>query len=102
MLASIWSASPWIVNGSSSVVRSFRATATAASASTTFGQEHAELVPAEPRDRVALAEAVGKAEADLLQQLVAAGVAKGVVDLLEAVEVDEHHAPRHVLAARER
>ena len=51
--------------------------------------EHDELVAAEPADRVALAQDAGEPGGDAAQQLVAGGVAEGVVDVLEAVEVDE-------------
>ena len=63
-------------------------------------EEDAELVAAQPRDRVALTEALREPEADLLQQLVAARMAERVVDLLEAVEVHDHHGRGHVVAAR--
>ena len=52
-------------------------------------QEHGELVAAEPRERVAAAHDALQARGDLLQQAVAGVVAERVVDLLEAVEVDE-------------
>ena len=41
-----------------------------------------------------------QAQRDLLQQLVAAGVAERVVDQLEVVEVDEQHRERRVAALR--
>jgi hypothetical protein len=53
------------------------------------GQQQDELVAAEPRDGVALAHALAEPRGDATQQGVADGVAKAVVDLLEAVEVDE-------------
>ena len=51
--------------------------------------EHDELVPAEPSDRVAAAEDARDARGDGLEQFVAGAVAEGVVDRLEVVEVDE-------------
>ena len=54
--------------------------------------QHAELVAAEAGDRVAGRGAPREPRPDLLQQLVAVDVAERVVDLLEAVEVHEHHA----------
>ena len=62
-----------------------------------FG-EHGELVAADPRDQVARAHAAGKTAADLDQQLVADLVAVAVVDLLEAVEVEQHQRERAPLA----
>ena len=53
-------------------------------------QDH-ELVAAEPADRVGLAQAGMQALGDRLEQQVAAGQAEGVVDALEAVEVEQQH-----------
>ena len=53
--------------------------------------EHGELVAAEPRRGVARADAGEQPPRQLDQQLVAGGVAEGVVDVLEVVEVDEEH-----------
>src|SRR5690606_25530088 len=50
-----------------------------------------ELVPAEPRNRVVLAQAVLQPARDRLQQLVSRGVAKRVIDKLETVQVEEQH-----------
>src|SRR5215203_28739 len=100
MLASIWSARPWIVNASSSVVRSFRATATAASASTTFGRRTPNSSP--PR-RATVSHSRTLCESrtpTCFQQLVAARMAERVVDLLEVVEVHDHHGRGNVVAAR--
>ena len=52
--------------------------------------EHDELVAAEAPDRVALAQHAADPRRDAAQQLVADGMAEGVVDALEAVEVHEH------------
>ena len=54
-------------------------------------QEDRELVAAEARDGVVLAQQAREALADLAQHLVAVVVAEGVVDLLEAIEVEQHH-----------
>ena len=62
-------------------------------------QQHAELVAAEAGDRVVLAERLLEAVRDLLQQAVARVVAERVVDLLEVVEVDQHHGRGDVRAA---
>ena len=50
--------------------------------------EDGELVAAEAREQVLVADLAAEALGDLAQQLVAALVAEDVVDLLEAVEVD--------------
>ncbi|WRL63368.1 hypothetical protein U6N30_27080 [Blastococcus brunescens] len=52
-------------------------------------QQDGELVPAEPGDGVALPQHRLQSRAHLAEQLVAVGVAQGVVDLLEAVQVDQ-------------
>jgi hypothetical protein len=59
-------------------------------------QHHDELVAADARDGVGLAHAVFQACRDLFQHLVARFVAMGIVDRLEAVEVEQHD--RHVIA----
>ena len=53
------------------------------------GQEDGELVTTEARDGVLRAEGRQQTLATWLQQLVAGGVAEGVVHVLEAVEVEE-------------
>ena len=53
-----------------------------------------ELVAAEPRHDVGLAHDLAQPLGDRAQQLVAAGVAQRVVDLLELVEVDEVYGER--------
>src|SRR5581483_10504680 len=53
------------------------------------GQDHAELVTAEPGDRVGVAHVAGQPPGQLGEEAVAAVVAEGVVDLLEAVEVHD-------------
>ncbi len=58
------------------------------------GQQHRELVAAEPRDGVDLAQRRPQARTGLAQQLVAVVVAEGVVDVLEPVEVDEQQPRR--------
>ncbi len=72
------------------------------------GQHDAELVAAEPRDGVLGAEPLGDPGADLVEQLVARLVPERVVDLLEAVEVEQQRGrdrpvaqrlPRHLFEA---
>ena len=60
-------------------------------------QEDGELVAAHPGDRVPGAQRRAQPRADLLEQEVAVGVAHGVVDLLEPVEVDDQHRQRLLL-----
>ena len=55
-------------------------------------QQHGELVAAEPREHVAPAQRVAQAVRDVAQEPVAVVVAERVVDLLEAVEVDQQQA----------
>ncbi len=62
-------------------------------------QQHAELVAAEARDRVRLLERGAQAHRHLLEQPVAGVVAERVVDLLEVVEVDQHHRGGAIPAA---
>jgi len=53
--------------------------------------EDSELVTAEAGDDVGVAEHALKTGADLLEEHIADVVAEGVVDLLEAIEIDQHH-----------
>ena len=64
------------------------------------GQQDRELVAAEAGHGVRLAHDVAQPVGDLDEQLVAAGVAEGVVDLLEAVDVEQHEADRVAGARR--
>ena len=56
--------------------------------------EYRELVPAEAGDEVLAAEGGAQPRADLLQDEVAVMVSERVVDVLEAVEVDQQQAAR--------
>ena len=60
--------------------------------------DHRELVAAQPRDRIHLAQESLEALRHDLEHPVAGGVSEGIVDLLEAVEVEEHQ-PDHGLLA---
>jgi hypothetical protein len=55
-----------------------------------FRDNH-EFIAAQPRDEVGLPNTAGEPLRDLLQQAVAGVVAKCVIDLLEAVQIDEQH-----------
>ncbi len=62
-------------------------------------EQDPELVAAESRRRVAGAQAARQSVADLLEDVVADGVALRVVEGLELVQVDEHHRhPRGFVA----
>jgi len=54
-------------------------------------QEHRELVPAQARYQVLGPHALPQAFGHFLQQPVAGGMSQGVVDPLEAIEVQEQH-----------
>ena len=57
-------------------------------------EQHGELVAAQPGSGVTLPDRLADALGDALEQLVADGVAEAVVDVLEVVEVEEHHDER--------
>ena len=54
--------------------------------------DHHELVAAQAREQIGLAQRAGQRRGHPLQELVADAMAERVVDVLEAVEVDEQHA----------
>ena len=67
-----------------------------------LGKEDPELVPAYPREKVRLADAMLHGARHAFEQVVARHVAEGVVDVLEIVQVDHEHGargavPRHPL-----
>ena len=64
-----------------------------------LGRKHRELVAAHARDDALGPDALDQARAQLAQQLVAVVVAQRVVDLLEAVQVQQHHRKRLAGAA---
>ena len=86
--------------GNFSVSRIFSATFAASSARRDPGQEQDELVAAQAGDGVAVAHARLQALGDLLQQPVAQAVAQGVVDDLEAIEVEEQDGQPRRAAVR--
>ena len=63
-------------------------------------QQHHELVAAQPRHRVGVAQRPGQLGRDGLQQCVARFMAQAVVDLLEMVEVEEDDGEAMVPPAR--
>ena len=58
------------------------------------GDDHGELLAADPADDIACADARAEMVCEVRQHVVADGVAEDVVDLLEVVDVDHHD--RHV------
>ena len=66
------------------------------------GEQHGELVAAEPGHSRRRAATEPQPGADLLEQDVAVAVAEGVVDLLEAVEVEQQQRRRGAAARRPR
>ena len=65
-----------------------------------LGQQDGELVPAHAGQRVAAAQTGLQARGHALEQLVALGMAEGVVDQLEAIEVDEQQRDQAAIAPR--
>ena len=97
MLPVTWNSRPDSVYGRPTALRMFCAIAVSSRGVGAILDQHDELVAAEPRHRVALAQVMAQAPRDVLQQAVAGLVAEAVVDVLEAVEVDEEE--RELLAA---
>jgi hypothetical protein len=62
-----------------------------------MGQQHAELVAAQPRHDVAAAQGLAHAYRELAQQLVPGLVAAGIVDHLELVQVEIEQTVAHAL-----
>jgi hypothetical protein len=54
-------------------------------------EQQRKLIPAEPCEGVRGPRDLGEAARDFLEQVIAGAVAEAVVDLLEAIEVDEQH-----------
>ncbi len=63
-------------------------------------QQHAELVAAEPRDRVRVAHRFAQQLGDFAQHAVAGEMTAGVVDDLEAIEIEVTQHVRGLAAAR--
>src|SRR6202162_6665645 len=62
------------------------------------GGEYRELVPAQARESGGCAQHAAQPCGDFLQQGIASVVAERVVDVLEAIEIEEQNA-EHVLVA---
>ena len=54
----------------------------------TSDQEHRELVPAQPRDRVRIADAALEQRRNLAEQIVSDHMSATVVDSFEAIEIE--------------
>ena len=65
------------------------------------GQQHAELVTAQPHQHVLVAQLLAHLDRQLHQQLVTGDMSRGVVDQLELVEVDEQQPLAFVVAGRQ-
>ena len=89
MLASTSRITPSTSKGWCRAWRSRSATASASPTPSTDGSRTANSSPPRRADRVRLPQDRPQPRAHLAQQLVAVGVPEGVVDLLEAVQVDE-------------
>ena len=76
-----------------------RAAVSRALSSSAWLEQDRELVAADPRDDVALANAADEQARDLDQRFVAGLMAEAVVDRLQAVEVDEQQRGLLVVAA---
>ena len=63
-----------------------------------LGQDHGELVAAQPGQRVAVAQALGQHRPGAPDQLVADRVAQRVVGVLEVVQVERDHGAGAVVA----
>ena len=64
------------------------------------GADDRELVTAKPCDGVGRSQHALQPRSDLLQQRIAAVVAERVVDVLEAIEVEQKDAKHRLVAAR--
>lgn len=63
-------------------------------------QHHDELVATEAAKQVVVAQVLVQPGRSSLQQRIAGGMAEAVVDVLEAVQVDEQHGQRGAAIAR--
>ena len=91
---------PATVNGSDTSARILRAREATSLSFVTSDTQEDEFVSPEARHRIVPAQAGPKALGDLDENLVARGVAEPVVDLLEVVEVQEHHGQRLPMTLR--
>ena len=99
MLAWAKTSRPSMTIGWASVARMRSTATTAASSAGEVGEQHRELVAAEPRGRVAGSEQAFEPAGHGAQQCVAGGVAEAVVDGLEVVQVEQQDRHREAVAA---
>ena len=64
-------------------------------------QQHGELVSPEPRDRIGGAAGRDDPLGHVAQKTIAGVVTEGIVDVLEVIEVEEHHRNAALVALRE-
>ena len=86
-----WKGWPARLTGLANTSSSFSVSRAAAAGWSRAGLHDDELVAAEARGEFGVRQERGDARGGRLEQLVAGGMAVQVVDLLEAVEVDDHH-----------
>ena len=63
-----------------------------------LGEDERELITADPEARIRGTDGGTDQQADLHQEVVANGVAAGIVDALELIDV-EHHEPKSMAVA---
>ena len=56
-----------------------------------FRKQHDEFIASLPADRVRSARAIHQASCDGLEKSVADRMPQGIVDVLEAIQIQEHH-----------
>ena len=99
MLVEAWISWPARSNGSASVARILSARATTSAACAGLRLHEHELVATQPGQGVGGADRGADPLGDGAQQPVAGGMAQRVVDVLEAVEVEQQHRDHAALAA---
>ena len=94
-----WISWPSRSNGLATVARILSARATTSAVWRICGCTSGEFVATQPGQRVGGADRGGDPLGDSAQQLIADGVAQGVVDVLEAVEIEQQDRNHAALAA---
>ena len=91
MLTPIRSSLPSITYGAETISISLSASAPAAADSVELRLHDREFIPAEARDQIDLARRLLQSTRHLLQQQIAGVVPEGVVDFLEAIQIQIQH-----------